>query len=504
MNKEIDLSTNTSEGKSLQEIRNVRIEKVKKIKELGFNPYDYKFERTHKAADVIDNYEELKEEVTVKIAGRLMAIRKMGKANFCDIKDDQNEIQIYIQKNKLDEEQYELFKLLDIGDIIGVSGKVMKSRTGEITIFVEQLDILTKSIRPIPIVKESDDKTYDAFHDKELRYRKRYLDLIVNPDVKEVFKTRSKIISWTREFLDNNDYIEVETPILQPLYGGANARPFKTYYNALSSEFYLRIADELYLKRLIIGGFDRVYELSKNFRNEGVDRNHNPEFTLLEFYQTYVDYEYMMDFVENFFKFMADKLDKKKFEFNGNEIRLDQDFKRSSMFDLIEQYTGENISDADATQLKTICASKGMEITENDHYGNYIEYLFDEFVEPNLIQPTFVTDLPKAISPLAKLKRDGSKNIVERFELFIGQQEFVNAFSELNDPLDQRERMEKQKRLGESGDKEAQTLDEDFLEALEYGMPPTGGVGIGIDRLVMLLTNQNSIRDVLLFPQMRQ
>lgn len=498
------MSKQKTEGKSLQEIRNVRIEKVEKIKELGFNPYDYKYERTHTAAQIVDNYDELKEEVTVKTAGRLMAIRRMGKANFCDLKDDQTSIQIYIQKNKVDEDQYELFKLLDIGDIIGVTGKVMKSRTGEITIFVEKLDILTKSIRPIPIVKESEEKTYDAFSDKELRYRKRYLDLIVNPEVKQVFKTRSKIIGWTRDFLNNRNYLEVETPILQPLYGGANARPFKTYYNALNSEFYLRIADELYLKRLIIGGFDRVYELSKNFRNEGVDRNHNPEFTLLEFYQTYVDYEHMMDLVEDFFKFMAEKLDQAVFQFNGNQINLKKSFQRATMFELIERHTGENISDASEEELKNMCKSKGMEIETGSHYGHYIEFLFDEFVEPNLIQPTFVTDLPKAISPLAKLKRDGSKNLVERFELFIGQQEFVNAFSELNDPLDQRERMESQERLGASGDEEAQTLDEDFLEALEYGMPPTGGVGIGIDRLVMLLTNQNSIRDVMLFPQMKQ
>lgn len=498
------MSTSNSEGKSLQEIREVRIKKVKKIKKLGFNPYDYKFDRTHTSAEIIDNYEELKEEVTIKTAGRLVAIRRMGKANFCDLRDNQTNLQIYVQKNKIDEDQYKLFDLLDIGDIIGVTGKVMKSRTGEITIFVEELDILTKSIRPIPIVKESDDKTYDSFSDKELRYRKRYLDLIVNPDVKQVFETRSKIVEWTRNFLNGHDYLEVETPILQPLYGGANARPFKTYYNALNSEFYLRIADELYLKRLIIGGFDRVYELSKNFRNEGVDRNHNPEFTLLEFYQTYVDYEYMMDFVENFFKFMAEKLDKTTFEFNGHEIDLKHSFARHSMFELIKKYTGQDVSKADADELKKICKEKGMEVEPQDHYGSFIEYLFDEFVEPELVQPTFVTDLPKAISPLAKLKRDGSKNLVERFELFIGQQEFVNAFSELNDPLDQRKRMESQKRLGDSGDEEAHSLDEDFLEALEYGMPPTGGVGIGIDRLVMLLTNQNSIRDVLLFPQMRQ
>ena len=498
------MSNNKTEGKSLQEIRKVRMEKVAKIKELGFTPYDYKFERTHKAAQIIENYEHLKEEVTVKIAGRLMAIRRMGKANFCDIKDDQTSIQIYIQKNKIDEKEFELFKLLDIGDIIGVSGKVMKSRTGEITIFVENLNILTKSIRAIPIVKESAEKTYDSFSDKELRYRKRYLDLIVNPEVKEVFKARSQIISWTRNFLDENGYLEVETPILQPLYGGANARPFKTYYNALDSEFYLRIADELYLKRLIIGGFEKVYELSKNFRNEGVDRNHNPEFTLLEFYQTYVDYNFMMDFVEDFFKYMAKKMNKESFEYEGHQINLTEPFKRETMFNLIEQGTGEDISEADSEELKNLCQSKGMEVKPEDHYGNFIEYLFDEFVEPNLIQPTFVTDLPKAISPLAKLKRDGSQNLVERFELFIGQQEFVNAFSELNDPIDQRERMENQQRLGDSGDEEAHSMDEDFLEALEYGMPPTGGVGIGIDRLVMLLTNQSSIRDVLLFPQMRQ
>ena len=497
-------NNNNTDGKSLQQIRAARINKLDQIKELGFNPYDYEFDRTHKASEVLENFEDLKETVTVRLAGRIMAIRRMGKANFCDIQDDNTKIQIYIAQDKIDEKEYELFDLMDIGDIIGVTGKVMKSNTGEITILVQELDILSKNIRPIPIVKEKDDEKFDSFTDKEQRYRKRYLDLLVNPEVKEVFEKRSDIIKWTREFLDDRDYLEVETPILQPLYGGANARPFKTYYNALDSEFYLRIANELYLKRLIIGGFDRVYELSKNFRNEGVDRNHNPEFTLLEFYQTYSDYEDMMELVEKFFKYMCDKMDQTEYEFEDHQIDFDQDFDRKTMFELIDEHAEVDVSETNEEELKEICDEKGMDIEPEDHYGSYIEFLFDEFVEPNLIQPTFVTDLPKAISPLAKPKRNDENDLVERFELFIGGQEFVNSFSELNNPLDQRERMESQERLAEKGDEEAQNIDEDFIEALEYGMPPTGGVGIGIDRLVMLLTNQNSIRDVLLFPQMRK
>jgi len=497
------LSATESMGKSLSEIINVRKEKINKLRELGVNPYPYEYNRTHLANEVIETYSEIKEKVVVRLAGRLTAIRQMGKANFCDLQDTSGKIQVFFQQKKLGDEQYNIFKLLDIGDIIGVAGIVTETKTGQITVFVEELTLLSKSIRPLPIVKEKDGQVFDAFADKEQRYRQRYLDLIVNPDSRKVFETRSRITTWIRNFLDEHGYLEVETPVLQKLYGGAHARPFKTYYNALNREFYLRVSDELYLKRLIIGGFDKVFEMSKNFRNEGMDRNHNPEFTLLEFYETFVDYNYMMDFVEKMFHYIAEKIGESEFAYEGQTINVAKPFARRTMFSLFEEYVGTDLSDADEEKMKEVCVSRGMKLEGNENYGNYIEYLFDEFVEPNLIQPTFVIDFPKAVSPLAKLKRDGSDKIVERFELFIGAKEFANAFSELNDPIDQDERLRNQERLGQEGDEEAQTYDKDFIQAMEFGMPPTGGVGIGIDRLTMLFTKQKSIRDVILFPQMK-
>lgn len=497
------MSNTESMGKSLTEIINVRKDKIEKLREMGINPFPYEYNRTHFTRQILDNYEEIKDKTIVRVAGRLTAIRQMGKANFCDLQDSQGKIQVFFQQKKLGEEQYQVFKLLDLGDIIGVAGTVTETRTGQITIFVEELTILSKSIRPLPVVKEKEGKVYDAFSDKEQRYRQRYLDLIVNPDSRKVFETRSKIMTWVRNFLIDNGYLEVETPILQTLYGGASARPFRTHYNALNREFFLRVSDELYLKRCIIGGFDKVFEMSKNFRNEGIDRNHNPEFTLLEFYETFVDYNYMMDFVEKMFKHICDQLGEYEFTYEGETIDFKKTFARKTMFDLLEEYVGIDLSEADEAEMKKVCESKGIKTGDKDHYGNYIEYLFDQFVEPKLIQPTFVIDFPKAISPLAKLKRDGSDRIVERFELFIGAKEFSNAFSELNDPIDQEERLRNQERLGLEGDEEAQTYDKDFIQAMEYGMPPTGGVGIGIDRLTMLFTNQKTIRDVLLFPQMK-
>jgi len=497
------LATDKSIGKSLAEIIEVRKDKLKQLRELGINPYPYEYKRSHFCNDIINNYTDIKEKVVVKVAGRLSSIRQMGRANFADIQDSSGKIQVFLQEKKLGNLGYKLFKLLDLGDIIGVAGTVTETRTGQITIFAEELTILSKSLRPLPVVKEKDGKVYDAFKDKEQRYRQRYLDLIVNPESKNVFETRSRLTQWTRDFLNNRGYLEVETPILQPLYGGASATPFKTHYNALNREFFLRIADELYLKRLIIGGFDKVYEISKNFRNEGVDRTHNPEFTALEFYETYVDYNYMMDFVEDLFHNLCERLGKSIFHYDEHEIDISQPFQRKTMFELLEEYTGLNLKEADEDEMKNACESKGIKTESTDHYGNYIEYLFDRFVEPNLIQPTFVMDYPKAISPLAKIKRDGSDRIVERFELFIGAKEFANAFSELNDPIDQEERLRTQERLGAEGDAEAQTYDKDFITAMEYGMPPTGGVGVGIDRMTMLFTNQSSIRDVLLFPQMK-
>jgi len=490
-------------GKSLAEILAVRKEKVSKIRELGFEPFAYKFSKTHACDEIIENYDELQETVTVRVAGRIMAIRKMGRASFCHIQDMNTKLQLYIRENKVGKQNYELFGLLDIGDIIGIVGKVFKTRTGEITVFAEELKLLSKNVRPIPVVKEKDGEVFDAFSNKEQRYRQRYLDLIVNPEVKDTFIMRSKIIQWCRDFLNERGFLEVETPTLQPIYGGASARPFKTFYNALNQEFFLRIADELYLKRLIIGGFEKVYEIAKNFRNEGIDRNHNPEFTALEYYQQFVDYHFLMDEVEAIFKTIAEKIGESSFEFGEYTIDFSQQFQRKPMFDLLKEYIGVDIYGMSEENLRELCIEKGFEVDKSVGYGKLIELLFDHYVESKLVQPTFVTDYPKAISPLAKTSRDGKEDIVERFELYIAGQEFANAFSELNDPFDQRERLESQTRLREAGDEEAQTMDEDFITAMEYGMPPTGGVGIGIDRLVMLFTNQRYIKDVILFPQLR-
>lgn len=496
-------TTDASLGKSLAEIMAIRREKLAKIRALGIQPFAYKFTCTHSSKAVLSNYEELAEKVEVKVAGRLMSLRRMGRASFAHIQDEQGRIQIYLQEATIGETAYQLWGLLDIGDIIGVRGKVFKTRTGEITIMAEELTLLAKNMRPIPIVKEKDGLVFDAFSDKEQRYRQRYLDLIVNPEVRQIFKTRGRIIQLTRQFLDTRGFLEVETPVLQPIYGGAFARPFKTHYHALDRDFYLRIADELYLKRLIIGGYERVYEIAKNFRNEGIDRSHNPEFTALEFYQAYADYNDMMALVEEYFQFIARELQAEDLEYEGQRINWRQPFARRPMFDLLREYVGVDVQQLNEAELKKLCTEHHLELKPGIGYGKLIELLFDNFVEKHLIQPTFVIDYPKAISPLAKSKRDGQSEIVERFELYVAGREFANAFSELNDPIDQRERLEAQARLREGGDEEAQTMDEDFVTAMEYGMPPTGGVGIGIDRVVMLFTQQSSIKDVILFPQLR-
>ena len=490
-------------GKSLNEIIKHRLEKLSMIRKLGYNPYQYVFNRTHSCKSILENYDDLKESVDVSVAGRLMSVRRMGRASFAHIQDQSGRLQIYIQENKVGKTQYKLFSYLDIGDIIGVTGKVFKTKTGETTVFVEKLEILTKNIRPLPVVKEKEGKVFDAFTDKEQRYRQREVDLNVNPHVRDIFVLRSKIIGWTRDFFVEHGYLEVETPILQPVYGGAAARPFKTYYNALDQVYYLRIALEIYLKRLIVGGYEKVFEIGKTFRNEGIDRNHNPEFTLLEFYETYVDYYYMMDFVEKYFKYIASKVGKSTYRFEGHDIDIMKKFNRVKLFDLLNSEIGEDLYKADVAKLRKICDGRNIEYKPEWERGKLIDELFKEFVEPKLIQPTFVMDYPVEISPFAKPARDGREGIVERFELFIGGQEFANSFSELNDPLDQRSRMERQKRLKDKGDEEATDIDKDFLVAMEYGMPPTGGVGIGMDRVVMLFTEQKSIRDVIFFPQLR-
>jgi len=371
------------------------------------------------------------------------------------------------------------------------------------SIHAKEFTVLSKSIRPLPVVKKKDGETFDAFEDKELRYRNRHLDLIVNPDVRDVFVKRAKIIGRIRNYLDGLGFLEVETPALQPLYGGANARPFTTHHNALDQKLYLRIADELYLKRLIIGGLDRVYEIAKDFRNEGMDRSHNPEFTMLEFYWAYSDYEDIMELVEELFRKAAETVGTSTVHWLGNKIDLSKPFSRRPILNLLKEATGEDLSLATNDEMKSICKSHRIEVEDNANYGQMLDGLMSELVEPNLIQPTFVTDYPKAISPLAKAHRNGDTNLVERFELFIGGAEFANAFTELNDPVDQRERLEAQASLREKGDDEAQPVDENFIQAMECGMPPTGGVGIGVDRLTMLLTEQNNIKDVILFPAMR-
>ncbi|MDD3094759.1 MAG: lysine--tRNA ligase [Candidatus Neomarinimicrobiota bacterium] len=487
---------------TLEQILAQRREKIARIREMGFEPYPYAFDVSHKSREITDHYEAL-EGKSVAVAGRLMTIRRMGKASFAHLQDAGGRIQLYVSRNDIGEKTYEMFMLLDIGDIVGVRGVVMKTRTGEITVKVDALTLLSKNIRPLPIVKEKDGVVYDAFADKELRYRHRYLDLIVNPEIKDVFIKRSAIIRATRDFFDSRGYLEVETPILQPLYGGANARPFITHHNSLNTDLFLRIADELYLKRLIVGGFDRVYEFSRNFRNEGMDRNHNPEFTAIEFYQAYVDYYYMMDLVEHYFRHIAETLGSPLIEYQGESIDFSKPFARRTMAELFHEYLGIDLGKADETLFAAWAREHHFEYDPKWNYGQFLDKLFDEFIEPKLLQPTFVLDYPKAISPLAKVRRDGDPRFVERFELFICAAEYVNAFSELNDPLDQRERLEGQDRLRALGDDEAQMLDEDFIRAIETGMPPTGGVGIGLDRVIMLFTGQSTIKDVLLFPAMR-
>ncbi len=489
--------------RTLNEIIDQRKEKIKTLVADGINPYPHKYDRSHTVTDALDQFDDIEGKEGIRLAGRLMSRRVMGKASFANIMDGSGRIQLYLSREELGVDVYTMFKHLDIGDFIGVSGLLMTTRTGEKTLKVLELTLLSKNIRPLPNVKEKDGQLFDGFEDKEQRYRKRYLDLIVNPDVKETFIKRARIYKSIRNFFDTHDYLEVETPILQPLYGGASARPFKTHHNSLDMELFLRIADELYLKRLIIGGFEKVYEFSRNFRNEGMDRTHNPEFTAIEWYEAYVDYFFLMDQVEAIFKHLAHDLGQDVFEFNGHEIDLTKPFHRATMAELVQQYAKVDLSTADAVDLLAVCRENKIDAATDANYGQLLDALFDELVEPNLIEPTFVTEYPKAISPLAKPKRDSDGTFVERFELFIAGAEFANAFTELNDPIDQRERLEAQSALRSAGDEEAQTLDEDFLQALESGMPPTGGVGMGLDRLVMLLTGNRSIRDVLLFPQMR-
>ena len=492
-----------AEHKNLQEIIKFRLEKLEKIKNAGINPYAYNFDKKDSIESLTQKGENGIGE-KVMTAGRMVSFRKMGKASFTHIQDDSGKIQIYLKNDLLPESIYDnIVRNLDLGDIIGCTGELFVTKMGELSIKADNINILSKNIRPLPNMKEKEGESFNAFEDKELRYRHRQLDLIANPSIKAVFKKRAKIISSIRKYLDDNNFIEVETPVLQPVYGGASARPFTTFHNTLEQPLYLRIADELYLKRLIVGGFEKVYELAKNFRNEGMDRNHNPEYTSLEFYQAYSDIYEMMEFTEKLFKQVAEKTGDNTPLFGGHTIDFKKPFLKNTMFDLLQEYTKEDLSEMDENELNDFAKSKSLDVSEGMNYGQVLDKIFGELVEPHLIEPIFVTDYPKAISPLAKEDRNGKADIVERFELFIAGMEFANAFSELNDPIEQRSRLESQAKLRDSGDEEAQIVDENFLQAMEIGMPPTGGVGIGVDRLVMLLTQQESIKDVILFPAMR-
>ncbi|MEX0600130.1 MAG: lysine--tRNA ligase, partial [Rhodothermales bacterium] len=446
-----------------------------------------------------------RQQYDVSVAGRIMSVRVMGKAAFFDLQAESGTIQIYVRRDDLPEGFYnKVFKrLLDIGDIVGVRGFVFRTRMGEISIHAEEIGVLAKSLRPLPVVKETDEEVYNEVTDKEFRYRRRYVDLVVNPDVREVFRQRARLISTMRRFLDERDYVEVETPVLQPVYGGASARPFTTHHNALDMKLYLRIADELYLKRLLVGGFTGVYEISKDFRNEGLSRFHNPEFTMMELYVAFKDYRWMMDLVEELIEHIATELHGvPEVEVGDRTISFRRPWRRVPLFDAIEEATGEQLEGLDRDELKAVARKLGVDVDDSMGKGKLIDEIFGERVEPKLIQPTFITDYPIELSPLAKRHRE-KEGIVERFELICNAKEICNAFSELNDPDDQRARFEEQARLRAEGDDEAMQLDEDFIRALEYGMPPAAGLGIGIDRLTMLMTGQDSIRDVILFPLLR-
>lgn len=484
--------------KELNEQMQVRINKMHQIEEHGWKPFGHKFEVTNYSADINQNFEELAaNETVVRVAGRIMAIRGHGKTCFMDMQDKDGRIQLYVRKDAIGEEKYALIKLLDIGDIIGVSGTVFRTHMGELSVKAVDVEILSKSLRPLP-------EKWHGLKDVDTRYRQRYVDLIVNPKVRRTFVLRSKIIKSLREILDDNGYLEVETPIMNTIPGGAAARPFITYHNALDMQLYLRIATELHLKRLVVGGFDRVYELGRVFRNEGIDIKHNPEFTSVEIYQAYGDYTDMMDLTEKIISEIAQKvLGTMKITYEGQEIDLTPPWPRLSMIEAVAKYTGQNFEGVtDVETARKMADAIHVEYEPNFGVGKIINACFDEYVEDKLIQPVFITGHPKEISPLAKSNPDNPE-ITDRFEGYIYGREMCNGFTELNDPIDQRERFLKQVEERNAGDEEANMMDEDFLNALEHGLPPTGGLGIGVDRLVMLLTDSSSIRDVLLFPTMK-
>lgn len=483
---------------------------LEELRSLGINPYpaeEYKV--TGYAREILDTFEDEAPRRAVSVAGRVMSRRIMGKASFLELQDSTGRIQIYITRDDLcpgeDKTLYNSIvkKLMDIGDFIGVTGEVFRTQMGEISVHAHSLTFLSKALRPLPVVKEKDGEVFDSFTDPELRFRQRYVDLVVNPHVREIFLKRTRIFNAMRQFFNDRGYIEVDTPVLQPIPGGAAARPFITHHNALDIPLYLRIANELYLKRLIVGGFEGVYEFSRNFRNEGMDRTHNPEFTAMEIYVSYKDYDWMMSFTEQMLEHIClSVLGTTKVKVGEREIDFKAPYRRVTMLDAIHEHTGIDVSGMNEEELRATCKSLGIEVDDTMGKGKLIDELFGEKCEGSYIQPTFITDYPKEMSPLTKEHRTNPL-LTERFELMVNGKELANAYSELNDPIDQRERFEDQLRLSEKGDDEAMFIDADFLRALEYGMPPTSGMGIGMDRLVMLLTGQESIQEVLLFPQMR-
>ncbi len=476
-----------------------RHDKLDEIRARGIDPYPVRYDVSHPAQSILEHAEDLIESAEpVTVAGRIVSKRGHGKSGFAHLLDRTGRIQIYVRLDRIGSAEFEIYdELIEVGDYLGVRGAVFRTRTGEITVMADELKLLSKSLRALP-------EKWHGLRDIETRYRQRYVDLIINPGVKEVFLKRSRLIRSIQRFMDGEGFVEVETPILQPLYGGALARPFRTHHQALDMPLFMRIADELYLKRLIVGGMERVYEIGHDFRNEGIDRTHNPEFTMLEFYIAYVDYRFIMDLVERLFvsvfQDVAGTLDH---AYQGQSIDMTPPWPRISMLDAIREYAEIDVSGKTAQELARVCLDRGLEVNVELGRGKMIDELFERFVQDRLVNPTFITDYPVEISPLAKRHRENPE-LTERFELFICGSEFANAFSELNDPLDQRRRFEEQAEMQRKGDGEAHAMDEDFLRAMEYGMPPTGGCGIGIDRLAMLVTDSANIKDVLLFPHMRR
>jgi lysyl-tRNA synthetase class 2 len=502
----------------LSQVLRVRREKLDALREAGIEPFAYTFDPTHRSGAAIRAFEEAEDAgslnedgmgAPVVVAGRIVSWRGHGKSAFCHVEDAEGRIQAYLRKDVLGEERFEHLTLLDLGDWIGVEGPVFRTRTGEVTVRAEGWTLLTKSLRPLPFGKVETNPdtgervTHSGFADLEARYRQRYADLAVHPEVRDVFRVRARVIKALRDFLDEEGFLEVETPVLQPLYGGASAKPFVTHHHALDQKMYLRIADELYLKRLIVGGLDRVYEISKDFRNEGLSRVHNPEFTMVEWYQAFSDYHDQMDLVERMVLHVLDTvLDRRTIQYGEYEITFGSTFRRLDLVDGLSEAMGQDVHSLSEEDLRAKAKELSIPDLDGAGRGKLIDKLFGELVEPSLIQPTFVTNHPRELSPLAKVHRDDPR-LTERFELYIGGAEVFNAFSELNDPLDQRARFEAQAALRAAGDEEAQQVDDDYIRALEYGMPPTGGVGMGVDRFLMILTNQSSIRDVILFPTLR-